>query len=663
MMTSIVAGDQILFNKSDRFYGTVTITKSGTSGNEIVIGSYGSGPLPEITGKKIITGWTVHSGNIYKATLSATDTVANLYINNAIMTKARFPNTGFLRTDHSSGNTGFYDAALTQSNGYWNNADCKIRTKNWAYEIRKVSSFISGNVNFSSPTVYSNYTNYGYYFDNKLELIDVQDEWYHDKTTGILYFYAPGGVNPNTLQIEAVIQRYGVNSNNNYVKVTNIKISGYTESGIRFYSGNNKSILGCYITQTGIYGINLNGNNHIIENNTFEDNLSSGIFGVVTGGSVRYNIFNRTGLIPGYGASGSGYAAISAGSFQNSVIEFNNIDSSGYIGISIAKTNMVKNNILDYSCLVLNDGGGIYITNCDSLKIIGNLVFNTIGNYSTSGVSGSYSVGIYVNDKIMKNSTIQNNTVCYSGYMGILIDHGTTLENNKIIGNTSYNNFGGQILFTDYSATSYIPSFNTIMKHNIFYSLSVDQACLTLNGHRGSVISDYGTFDSNYYCNPYGEFLVRRTNFLPAYTSNTHTLDYWKDTYGKDLNSKSLPFSFNQFRVTDTLSGNLLSNSQFNTNINPWQGWPSGASLGWTTNPLLDSGCLRMRWNGIGYTVGFAVSNRYSITNGNYYLLSVSSAGNHTGTFSLWGFSTLPSTPPSFPQRILTTTMSEKTIH
>ena len=652
MMTSIVAGDQILFNRGDKFYGTVTITKSGTAGNEIIIGSYGNGPLPIITGKKIISGWTVHSGNIYKATLNPTDTVAHLYINDLIMTKARYPNSGFLRTDIGYTNTGFYDAALNQSSGFWNNADCKIRTKNWTYEIRKVASYGAGNITFSSPTLYSNYSDYGYYFDNRLDLLDIQKEWYFDKSTSILYFHAPGGVNPNTLEIEAVILKYGITSNNgtHYLKVKDLEISGFKDTGVEFYSGNNKTINGCYISQTGLFGIRANGLNHIVENNTFEDNLNNGITGVITGGIVRNNTFNRTGLIAGYGNTGSGYVSIHGSNFVSTVIEYNNIDSSGYNGIGIAKNNLVKNNVIDYSCLVLNDGGGIDITNCDSLKIIGNMVYNTIGNFETSGIPGSYSCGIYVNGAFMKNSTIQGNTVCYSRYMGILIDHKNTPENNKIIDNTCYNNFSSQVLFTDFSTSAYIPSFNTIFKNNILYSLSTEQTSLQLRGHTTSGISDFGTFDSNYYCNPYSEFVVRRTRFLPTFITSVYTLENWQNSFNKDLNSKSSLNSFQQFGITDTLSGNLLSNSQFDSSFYPWISWPSGASLEWNDNPMLDNGSLKLKWNGIGYTIGLALSNRYSISNGSNYLVSVSSAGNHSGSFSLWGFSSISSTTFSFPQ-------------
>jgi hypothetical protein len=173
---------------------------------------------------------------------------------------------------------------------------------------------------------------------------------------------------------------------------------------------------------------------------------------------------------------------------------------------------------------------------------------------------------------------------------------------------------------------------------------------LHLRGHTASGISDYGFFDSNYYCNPYSEYVLRRTRFLPTFTSSVHTLDYWQNTFGKDANSNSLPFSFSQYGITDTLSENMISNSQFDTTVSPWISWPTGASVGWVHNPVLNSGSMRMRWNGTGYTIGFALSSRYPLTTGNYYQVSISSAGNHSGTFSLWGLSSLSSSTFSFPQ-------------
>jgi hypothetical protein len=43
--TGFRAGDAILFNRGEVFYGTLKINNSGSSGNPITFGAYGSGAL------------------------------------------------------------------------------------------------------------------------------------------------------------------------------------------------------------------------------------------------------------------------------------------------------------------------------------------------------------------------------------------------------------------------------------------------------------------------------------------------------------------------------------------------------------------------------------------------------------------------------------------
>ena len=133
IMTSLTAGSQILFNRGDTFNGMIMATKSGTAGNEIVFGSYGTGNLPIVTGIKAVSGWTVHSGNIYSANF--TDTLSQLFANGKLMTVARFPNSRFLKCDNANSTIAFDDAELTQPAGYWNQAICRVRSANWCYEF------------------------------------------------------------------------------------------------------------------------------------------------------------------------------------------------------------------------------------------------------------------------------------------------------------------------------------------------------------------------------------------------------------------------------------------------------------------------------------------------------------------------------------------------
>jgi hypothetical protein len=51
-------GDQILFNSGDTWREQLNITSSGSAGNPIVFGSYGSGSTPVISGANLATGWT-----------------------------------------------------------------------------------------------------------------------------------------------------------------------------------------------------------------------------------------------------------------------------------------------------------------------------------------------------------------------------------------------------------------------------------------------------------------------------------------------------------------------------------------------------------------------------------------------------------------------------
>ncbi|MEI6052941.1 MAG: hypothetical protein WCQ44_09590, partial [Opitutaceae bacterium] len=55
--TIIQPGDSILFKRGDIFFGTLNITKSGSSSNPIVISAYGTGNKPIISGFSTISSW------------------------------------------------------------------------------------------------------------------------------------------------------------------------------------------------------------------------------------------------------------------------------------------------------------------------------------------------------------------------------------------------------------------------------------------------------------------------------------------------------------------------------------------------------------------------------------------------------------------------------
>ena len=55
---SFSAGDSVLFQKSCTWRETLTVPTSGSSGNQITFGSYGTGALPVISGANALSSWT-----------------------------------------------------------------------------------------------------------------------------------------------------------------------------------------------------------------------------------------------------------------------------------------------------------------------------------------------------------------------------------------------------------------------------------------------------------------------------------------------------------------------------------------------------------------------------------------------------------------------------
>jgi hypothetical protein len=63
-------GDSILFERGDTWRELLTVPSSGSSGNPITFGAYGTGSRPTLTGADLVTSWAVIAPQIYVATLA-----------------------------------------------------------------------------------------------------------------------------------------------------------------------------------------------------------------------------------------------------------------------------------------------------------------------------------------------------------------------------------------------------------------------------------------------------------------------------------------------------------------------------------------------------------------------------------------------------------------
>jgi hypothetical protein len=65
LFPSLKQGDAVYLKRGDVFYGAITAAASGTPGQPITIGAYGSGARPVISGLTPLTAWTSMGGNVW----------------------------------------------------------------------------------------------------------------------------------------------------------------------------------------------------------------------------------------------------------------------------------------------------------------------------------------------------------------------------------------------------------------------------------------------------------------------------------------------------------------------------------------------------------------------------------------------------------------------
>ena len=86
-------GDSILFNRGDTFYGTLVITESGTSSADIIVGAYGTGVNPILSGFQVLDSWDLTT--IYRHAPRLNQRLT-FFIGRVNTPLGRYPDIGYL---------------------------------------------------------------------------------------------------------------------------------------------------------------------------------------------------------------------------------------------------------------------------------------------------------------------------------------------------------------------------------------------------------------------------------------------------------------------------------------------------------------------------------------------------------------------------------------
>lgn len=616
---SMLAGDSILFRRGDTFYGAIVVGKSGSSGRPIVISAYGSGNKPVITGFVTASSWAGISTGVYQCYIPGAKTTLNTVIfNNEIQALGRYPNAdaangGYLSYESFSGATSITDNQLTSSTN-WVGAEVVVRKKLWVLDRGKITAHSGGTLTFTNTnsSTYTGTNGFGYFIQNDPRTLDKLGEWYFKTSTKYLQMYF-GTASPSSYSVKvSCLDTLVRMTSRSYININNISFEGANGNAISATSGNYVNIQNCDFNNNGIGAINTQTvSNLLIENCTIRNSLSNAIISSASTGSnitIRGCIVKRTGALPGMGLSnGNSYKAIAANT-TNLLIEYNTVDTSGYVGIDWqGSTVNVRYNVVNYFDFIKDDAGGIYTyaagTDASPGKIYtnrtvsNNIVMNGAGAPNGRNSSTLFASGIYLDGRTM-NVNVLNNTVFNNAKNGI---HTSTAQGVTIRGNTSYNNLNG-ISVMRWASIGIIR--NLAIKNNILYlRLNTQRAFYYVNSGLNeptattltATLPNIGAIDSNTYnmINPTGfNFEVYSTTGGALIQASPYSLEAWKAISTKDPNGKKPVKVPVEYTIGTLVGANKFANGLFNTAIS---GLTVFAATGaWDNTGKISGGSLKI---------------------------------------------------------------------
>jgi len=539
-------GDQILFKRGDFWEGTLVPSSSGTSGNPIIYGAYGTGEKPKIYSSKRITGWTKHTGSIYKA--SITVETKQLFVNNKRSMLARYPNNGYFKISAVHGSTKFTSAELDGKINY-KGASWIGRTTAFTLFSKTITASSSQTLTIDSPPFDGGIgVGEGFFLADKLEFLDSPGEWFYDESNGTVYLWLPNGESPDNHSIRGSIEDYGVNlSSKNHIIINGLNVMHSSVYGIYINNCDYITLEENSVISADLVGINLptaNSSNVIINNNYVYQANCNGIRCYSPSALITNNTVEATGLLENINKStfankdnfGTGIYSRS----DNPVIEYNRVINSGYCGINWRGRNgSIKYNYINGACQVLDDGGGIYTYNGYNYSLVAsagsvvknNIVLNVYGN--PEGYTKGYYLGygIYM-DNAIHHVTIEDNLVSGATCAVFFNPCGfITLRNNTIMNSTLMLHIHDEF-------------DNSTITNNIFYATDRKGhfKWWGTQGHQRFIFQESGAsaiYDNNRYFAPY------ETNDVFV---NMKSFADWQSVTKQDKNStfNGTPFSQDQ---------------------------------------------------------------------------------------------------------------------
>ncbi len=597
-------GDSILLKRGEIFYGNINISKSGLPQLPIVISAYGEGKLPSINGFAALTKWNLNKNGVYESIETLDDSVLNMVtLNNAEYPMGRYPNSnaankGWLIIDSHSSNNSITDNTLAMV-PEWTGGEAVIRKNHYVTDRNIITSQKGNTLFLKSGTQYAASDGFGYFIQNHIGTLDQFGEWYYDPKTKKLNVYF-GDRLPSAYKVRAAnINTLVTVRKQQYIVFENLSFEGADVRGFDLYYSQNISIKNCDISYSGMDAIDgFNSGNLLVENCKISNsnNNALDLIGTCNDSQIKNNVIKNSGIYAGMaGNTSHSYSGINING-DNNLIAYNEVDSSGYIGIRFAGNSVtVKNNYVNFFCFIKDDGGGIYTGNTTpeiaryAQIIERNIILNGIGAKEGTSTITLQASGIYLDDN-SANVQVIGNTVAYSNKAGILLhnSHDIFLWNN-----TSYDNATQLIVLKDAASEGLVR--NNTIRNNIFFSANPTQLNASFLTNAND-INLFGNIDSNYYSRPLDDNVIISTSYVDKTLGKIniyYDLEGWKSRYEKDITSKKSLLKLEGYKLHSLQSPNKFNNGNFNDNSNGVQAFK--CKVEWQHSGQLPGGYVQVK--------------------------------------------------------------------
>lgn len=548
--TVATAGDTVKI-RSGTYRETITPTNSGTAGNPIVYEPDGAADVTVSGADTADGGWTVHSGNIYKKTITlpvdgyndhATDNttlMANqVFVNGEMMIEARWPNISgpedlLDRSKMRAGSNGTWSGSITlndpgipQIAGGWVGGQAFIN--GWYQSQTGPITAQSGTQITFSAGLHPDFHDW-YYLTGKLGALDVEKEWFYG--SGTLYLRAPGSGSPTNVEVKKRNYAFEL-SGKSYITVKGLKIFAATinsssSSESIIIDGIKAKYITHYVTlppdvptwpyvQAGnshIYegGIMLLGPNNVIQNSEIQYSSGNGVLILGAGALVHNNLIHDIS----YGGRFDSAIYMARNNADQTVgvpqtVTYNTVYRTGRSAIHdiFMDKDIGYNDFSEYG-LLSTDGGAIYTDHIylGAPDYVGVFSGGTRIHHNwfhdaapTHEIDDRIGPGIYFDQRSGGGAVVDHNVVWNSYYLDSYteMNDGIPLSIDRTVPIKWYNNTFGSpedtVTYRQYSFLTYTDPAITILddfKNNIYNS----------NYHRGAYVlggnENYTTGDNS----------------------------------------------------------------------------------------------------------------------------------------------------------------------